>query len=123
MNTGALLLDLPTISSAPRFFALLSLVLRAAGYEVVVMGLMPREKGEPLAASFGIPFNRVVSIEEYKPHQQKLDLAKTLAGPVIWVDNDFANWKGQDVSDYPEIVTLNWQAVLKNGATTGPGLA
>ena len=48
-------------------------------------------------------------------HRAKTHVAKSLRdrSPVLWVDLDFGQWKGEAVEKLNNIVTLNWAMVMR----------
>lgn len=126
---GSLLLDLGTIENAPRFFALLSLVLRASGFTVVVMDAnAERRGGEKVAAQHGIPlqefhqWNGMGDVQAWKSTLASAYLDQEAGGSkVIWVDEQLGRWKGPSV-DRPNLTCLNWRAVLEQGGVTAPAV-
>lgn len=122
--SGTLLLDLDTVADAPKFFCLLSLVERAAGRKIVVIDTNPKRKTAELAASFGISFTEVIqwdapaTSEEQAHHRWKVETAKKLTRPVIWVDLAFSNWQGPNLRHLQGIITLDWA----RARSVGPAL-
>lgn len=106
---GTLMLSLPTIQTAPRFFALLALVERAAGREIVVMGTAAEDARK--AAQLGIPYSRFARVAE--AHSTRAAFARELGPPVIWVDMEFNAWSGPDLSKQEGLVTLDWVKALQ----------
>lgn len=122
---GTLLLDLGTVENAPRFFALLSLVLRASGFTIVVMdGNVERKGGEKVAAQNGVPlqeFHQWNGVGDAQAWKSTLANAYLAHGKVVWVDEELGRWKGPSV-DRPNLVALNWRAVLAQGGVTVPAV-
>jgi hypothetical protein len=121
---GTLLLDLDTLAGAPKFFALLALVERAATRRIVVVDADYRRlDGERLAAGFGVALERYIQLPKWAdaPDRQraKVTVAKSLRdkAPVIWVDTEFDVWdsKSENLSQLHNIITLNWGAVMRQG--------
>lgn len=119
------LLDLTTIENAPRFFALLSLVLRASGFTIVVMDAdAKRRGGEKVAAQYGIPlqeYHQWNGMGDVQAWKSTLASAYLAHGKVVWVDEELGRWKGPSV-DRPNLVTLNWRAALAEGGMTVPAV-
>jgi len=122
---GTLFLDVATVSTAPGFFSLMSLVMRAAGMEICVVGRTPLGDAagiDETAARMGVGFT---SCHTYPGTPQSPGYASwkhfkameaTKLGPVIWPDVDLnANWRGPAVDNVPGLTILNWAAVLKGG--------
>lgn len=118
-----LLLDLATVENAPRFFALLSLVLRSSGFTIVVMDAdAKRRGGEKVAAQAGVPlqeFHQWNGVGDVQAWKLALANAYLAHGKVIWVDEELGRWKGQS-PDRPNLTCLNWRAVLEQGGVTVP---
>lgn len=120
---GALLLDYTTVATAPKFFSLLALVLRASGMQIVVMGKPEEDKK---AAQDGIGFNsfHIIPVFASERRLAKLNWALQLlkTGPVIWPDIDFGTW-GKElprVDNIPGLVILNWASVAATGGKGSP---
>lgn len=114
---GTLLLDEETMRTAPKFFAIMALMLRAAGMKVVVTGGPGIDK---IAANvWSISYNDF-KLVPHSPHERSLSkftIAMQLLkdGPVLWPDLDFANWRGLPTVDNVKGLTiLNWAAVQAN---------
>ena len=119
---GSLLLDFSTTHTAPKFFSLLALVLRAAGMKVVLVGKPGDEKS---AAQDGLPFTdfHLVPASSNEGRVAKFNWAMQLLreGPVIWPDVDLGTW-GRElprVDNVPGLVILNWAAVAAGEKTEG----
>jgi hypothetical protein len=118
-----LILDLVTVENAPRFFALLSLMLRASGFTVVVMDSDPkRNDGEKVAALAGVPlqeFHHWSGVGDVQTW--KAALAKAYEGKVVWVDEELGRWRGP-APEREGLVVCNWRAVLAQGGVTVPAV-
>lgn len=119
---GTLLLDLTTIQTAPQFFSILALLLRATGMNVHVVGAREGFDLQLRTADFRVPYTNTSAYPSTAAgdrRQWKLDYAKELLarGPVIWVDLDFTDWAPGDgrVADVPGLITLNWESVRRFG--------
>jgi hypothetical protein len=130
--SGTLLVDVRTIESDPRFFSMLALVERAAGRRIVVFDSdVNRKGGEKLVSlQYGIVAHRYIqlrhkqwdgtAVDDARDPEAALHRAKTLVAkslrdrsPVLWVDLDFGQWKGEAVEKLNGIVTLNWAMVMR----------
>lgn len=120
---GALILDLPTIISAPRFFAIFALVERAVERRIVVLDTVSNRKdGERLAAGLGIPlhdyvlWDGTVSKDAQAAKVKVVRSYLTKHSPVIWVDVDFGQWTGEKLEGIPNLVIVNWAELVRRGA-------
>lgn len=108
-----LLLPLATIRTAPRFFTVLSLVLRASGYDIVV--LADEDVTKKLARELELPFTEWRVLPNLN-RLTKLGVARERVrrGPTIWIDLDFTGWPATypDVSKMNGLVVLNWTELL-----------
>lgn len=112
---GALLLPLATIETTPLFFCVLSGVLRAGGFRIVVLADTDAKSPAMTAARHEVSFHEVreppdmvrsaSALQLWKLAEAR-DLSRTHS-PVIWVDVDL----GAATAD-PNIVTLNWTSAL-----------
>ena len=129
--TGSLLLDYATVHTAPRFFALLALVLRASGLKIVSVGLPGDDKR---IANDGLPFNdfhiipasgnegRTANESRIAKFNWAMQLLKE--GPVIWADLDLGSW-GKELPRVDNILgltILNWSAVIQSGDVKPEGV-
>ena len=122
---GSLLLDYATVHTAPRFFSLLALVLRAAGLKIVSVGLPGDDKR---IANDGLPFNdfHLIPAGEKETRIAKFNWAIQLLkeGPVIWADLDLGSW-GKELPRVDNILgltILNWAAVIQGGDVKPEGV-
>lgn len=107
---AATLIPIEIIRNAPGFFSVLTLILRASGFAVVVLG----KKGQsthcgPELARMEIPFSSA-AVAAGPPGRRKT--AESLAQdyhPVVWIDTDFAGFT--DSPGATGIVTVNWANV------------
>lgn len=117
--SGTLLLDYDTVKAVPSFFALLSLMLRAAGMTVVVFGRAGEDKK---AAQAGIGYNDFKTIPAFAAESRlaKFNWAMHYVksgAPVLWPDLDFGTW-GKDlpkVDGIDGLIILNMAAVSMQG--------
>ena len=133
-KSGVLLLPLATIEMTPAFFCVLSGVLRAGGFRIVVLADTKAKSPAMEAAHYEVSFHEVRETSEMVKRSAatlqlwKLTEARELSrsyAPVIWIDVDFANWKGESIDG--NIVSLNWASTLskiRSGVgLTNPGVA
>ena len=129
-KSGVLLLPLATIETAPAFFCVLSGVLRAGGFRIVVLADTKAKSPAMEAAHYEVSFHEVREAPRLRGDLQlwKLGEARELSrsyAPVIWIDVDFAEWKGESIDG--NIVSLNWASALakiRGGVgLTKPGVA
>lgn len=132
---GALLLPLATIEATPMFFCVLSGVLRAGGFRIIVLADTDAKSPAMTAAHHEVSFHEVreppdmVRGSASAMQLWKVAEARELGrmhSPVIWADVDFSEWREAVVTD-PNIVTLNWTSALakiRGGVgLTNPGVA
>ena len=116
--SGSLLLDYATVHTAPKFFALLALTLRASGLKVVSVGLPGDDRR---IADDGLPFNdfHIIPAGEKETRIAKFNWAIQLLkeGPVIWADLDLGSWSKElpRVDNILGLTILNWAAVIQSG--------
>lgn len=124
--TGSLLLDVVTVKTAPGFFSVLSLVLRASGMSIIVAG---RSGEAERVAKMSLCFNDffVLPVEIRVGRLLKFNRAMELlkSGPVIWPDVDFSTWSKElpTVDNIPGLVVLNWAKVVEDGGLKVQGVA